>query len=45
MIGKSDSFQVQLELILTGQKEIGEHFQILFKYNVKYTLVATKDFM
>lgn len=44
-VGRSDSFQVQLELILAGQKEIGEHFQILLKYNEKYTLVVTKYFM
>lgn len=45
MIGKLDSFQVQFEFILAEQKDIGEHFQILFKYHEKYTLVVTKDFM
>lgn len=45
MIGKSDSFQVQFELILAEQKEAGKRFQILFKYHEKYTLVVTKDFM
>lgn len=45
MIGRSDSFQVKFELILTVQKEVGEHFQIIFSYHEKYTVRVSRDFM
>lgn len=42
---RSDSFQVKFELILTEQKEVGEHFQIIFSYHEKYTVLVSRDFM
>lgn len=40
MISRSDSFQVKFELILTEQKEIGEHFQIIFSYHEKCAVLS-----